>query len=145
VAGSGCYKGAAPCCTQSCRADREPLYELASEQAQKRMSEHGYVRGLKSTAELLGAKVVEYGLLDIHSNPLNPSGIVLVVKSDSLHKAEFNSGEGVALWQYPLTDTPLIEQEDLFYAEQAGIAYPVLCGVPLLRTEYGVVASKIFG
>ena len=120
----------------------EPLYELAHEKAQTRMAEHGYVRGLKSTSEQLGAKVVEYGLLDICSNSLNPSGVVVMVKPDPAPKSEFNSGGG---WQCPLTGTPLIAEDDLFYAERVGIAYPVLRGIPLLRAEHGVVASKILG
>ena len=72
----------------------EPLYELAPEQAQKRMGEHGYVRGLKATVELLGAKVVEYGLLDICSNPLNPSGVVLMVKPAPVSRSRVEVGGG---------------------------------------------------
>lgn len=35
----------------------EPIYELANADAQSHMRSHGYVRGLKETAERLGAKV----------------------------------------------------------------------------------------
>ena len=121
----------------------EPLYELAPENAQKRMAEHGYVRNLKATAESLGASVVEYGLLDICSNPLNPSGVVLMVKSGATSR---NDSKVVGVgWQCPLTGVPLLDQGDIFYAEQVGIAYPVMRGVPLLRAEHGVVASQILG
>lgn len=58
----------------------EPVYELANADAQSRMRNHGYVRGLKETAERLGAKVKGYRLLDHTSNPLNPSGLVLIEK-----------------------------------------------------------------
>lgn len=121
----------------------EPLYELASENAQKRMLDHGYVRGLKATAEALGVNVVEYRLLDVYSNPLNPSGVVSMVKS-SFSSRRDPEIEGVG-WQCPLTGVPLMDQEDYFYAEQVGIAYPVLRGVPLFRPEHAVIASKIFG
>lgn len=47
------------------------------------------------------------------------------------------------LWQCPLTSTPLNDLDDLFYAEQVGIAYPVLRGIPLLSAEHGVLASQI--
>lgn len=120
----------------------EPLYELAPENAQKRMAEHGYVRDLKSTAEKLGASVVEYGLLDICSNSLNPSGVVLITDPNPPPKKGLGNS---ADWQCPMTGVPLIDQGDLFYAEQVGIAYPVLRGVPLLRAEHGVVASKNSG
>lgn len=121
----------------------EPIYELAPENAQKRMVEHGYVRNLKSTAEKLGATVVEYGLLDVCGNPLNPSGVVLMVKS-SFPPRRDTVIKG-ASWQCPMTGVPLIDQGDIFYAEQVGIAYPVMRGIPLLRAEHGVVASKILG
>lgn len=49
----------------------EPIFELASPEAQQRMSHHGYVRDLKKTAENLGVEVSEYRLLDYISNPLN--------------------------------------------------------------------------
>ncbi len=118
----------------------EPLYELASELAQKQMLEHGYVRSLKSTAEQLGAEVVEYGLLDVCDGPHNPSGVVCMVKPDPEPRMKVKG-----YWQCPLTGVPLIDQGDIFYAEQVGIAYPVMRGVPLLRGEHGVVASKILG
>lgn len=119
----------------------EPLYELAPENAQKRMREHGYVRALKATAEALGGTVVEHMLLDVCSNPLNPSGVVIMVKSGIPSRREsVIEGGG---WQCPLTGVPLIDQGDCFYAEQVGIAYPVLRGVPLLRPEHAIVASKM--
>jgi SAM-dependent methyltransferase len=122
----------------------EPLYELAPEDAQKRMNEHGYVKGLKATAEKLGASVVKYGLLDVCGNALNPSGVVLIVKPEPAPRNGLEVGREVG-WQCPLTGTPLVDQDDLFYAKKVGIAYPVMRGVPLLRAEHGLVASKIFG
>ena len=41
----------------------EPIYELASPEAQARMAKHGFVRGLKKTAETLECSVEEYRLL----------------------------------------------------------------------------------
>lgn len=119
----------------------EPCYELAPENAQQRMRDHGYVRSLKATAEALGANVVDHRLLDICSNPLNPSGVITLVKPDVLTRRD--SAIAVGEWQCPLTGMPLTDKGDYFYAEQVGIAYPVLQGVPLLRPEHAVVASKL--
>jgi hypothetical protein len=117
----------------------EPIYELANENAQSRMRSHGYVRGLKETAERLGAKVNDYRLLDHISNPLNPSGLILIEKSGVIQ-------EGVApAWLCPLTHTPMSDLGDVFVSESSGLVYPVLRGIPLLRAEHGVVASKILG
>lgn len=119
----------------------EPIYELASELAQLRMIEHGYVKGLKSTADKLGAKIVEYRLLDICDGPHNPSGVVLLVKSNTVQR--LGIGVSGVQWQCPLTGVPLIDNQDIYFAEQVGIAYPVMRGIPLLRAENAVICSGI--
>ncbi|MFA6121749.1 MAG: class I SAM-dependent methyltransferase [Sideroxydans sp.] len=117
----------------------EPLYELATEQAQNRMRAHGYVMGLKEVAEKMDASIVEYGLLEVCGNPLNPSGVVLMQKPNPVARIDLSAGG----WQCPLTGMQLVDQGDIFYAEQVGLAYPVMRGIPLLRGQHGVVASKV--
>jgi SAM-dependent methyltransferase len=116
----------------------EPIYELASPEAQARMRHHGYVRGLKDTADRLGAKVIDYRLLDYTSNPLNSSGLILIVKDDSVRG-------GRPKWRCPITHLSLREAEDVFVSDDLGLVYPILRGIPLLRAEHGVVASGIVG
>ena len=118
----------------------EPCYELAPKEAQQRMHEHGYVRGLKAAAESLGANVADYRLLDVCANPLNPSGVIVLIKSAASYARD---EDPTRIWQCPLTGSPLTEKEDYFYADTAGIAYPVLQSVPLLRPEHAVIASKL--
>lgn len=117
----------------------EPIYELADMEAQARMRAHGYVRGLKETAERLGAKVSGYRLLAYTANALNPSGLVLIEKE--------SGGEAGSepAWRCPLTHMPLNDLGDVFASEQSGLVYPVLRGIPMLRAEHGIVASKISG
>lgn len=116
----------------------EPIYELASQEAQVRMDKHGYVRGLKSIAENLGVEVIEYNLLPDPVNLLNPTGILMLKKSGTK-----NAGPSIPKWRCPLTGEELIELDDVFYSEGVGIAYPKLRGVPLLRSEHAVVASHL--
>ncbi|MDR1349665.1 MAG: class I SAM-dependent methyltransferase, partial [Zoogloeaceae bacterium] len=59
----------------------EPVYELASREAQARMTQHGYVRNLGSVAKSLGYPAKECRLLDFCENPLNPSGVLRIEKS----------------------------------------------------------------
>ena len=116
----------------------EPCYELASEKAQKRMSDNGYIRNLKGAAEALGVNVVDHRLLDICINPLNPSGVLTLLKSPSIRDSIITTR-----WECPLTGTPLVDKGGYFYADSAGIAYPVLQGTPLLRAEHAVIASAL--
>ena len=57
----------------------EPLYELASQEAQTRMRHHGYVRGLRKQQNDC-AEVIAWRLLDYVPTPLNPSGVLVFVK-----------------------------------------------------------------
>lgn len=114
----------------------EPLYELADAEAQERMRSHRYVRGLKETAEKLGATVRDFRLLDYCGNPLNPSGLVLIEKTNM----SLPAGSDIQ-WRCPLTHAPLIANSMGFYSPGTGLLYPVLSGIPLLRAEHAVVAS----
>jgi len=117
----------------------EPMYELANAEAQARMESHGYVRGLHDTAARLGAEIVENHLLENCGNELNPSGVLLLRKVGG-HVAPVSTQK---LWACPLTGAPLIDYGDVYFAEDTGIAYPKLRGIPLLRPEHAVVASQL--
>ena len=111
----------------------EPIYELASAEAQARMRAHGYIRGLHETAVTLGAQILEYRLLDHSINPLNPSGVLTLVKTQEPRSDN--------VWRCPLTGCMLEEGEYGFFAREVGVVYPVLNGIPMLRAEHAVIAS----
>jgi ubiquinone/menaquinone biosynthesis C-methylase UbiE len=115
----------------------EPLYELANSEAQSRMQKHGYVRNLKKTAELLGASVIDYRLLDYCGNSLNPSGLVIMAKNK---KNEIKDSK--TFWRCPVTHSKLTASNQGYYSQSTGIAYPVLGGIPLLRSCHAIVASS---
>lgn len=117
----------------------EPIYELAPPEAQERMRHHGYVRDLKKISEEMGVNVLRYELLPFGDNPLNPSGVIVLKKSGS-NEFESNSCEK---FQCPITCSPLKNLGDYYFADEVGLAYPVLQGVPLLRPEHVVVASLL--
>ena len=119
----------------------EPIYELASKEAQKRMEYHGYVRGLKAAAEKVGAMVSDYRLLESCSNPLNPTGVIVLQKDAGGAK----SPQKNIRWRCPLTFSPLDNLGDIFFAKEVGIAYPVIRGIPILKVEHGIIASRING
>jgi ubiquinone/menaquinone biosynthesis C-methylase UbiE len=115
----------------------EPIYELANQNAQNRMNKHKYVKALKSSAEKAGGIVKEYKLLDNIGKECNPSGVIVIQKKfKAASSSLFN-------WQCPLTHTRLKNIDGVFYSEEAGIAYPDLKGVPMLRPEHAIVATKL--
>jgi SAM-dependent methyltransferase len=123
----------------------EPIYELALPVAQERMRLHGYVKGLKKAAEKLGAEVAAYHLLDYSPNPLNPSGVIHLRKpATSLDQdVELDPRHNTPQWRCPMTGVILEPGLEFFVADELGLVYPVLQGVPMLRPEHAIVASKI--
>ncbi|MEG4550902.1 methyltransferase domain-containing protein [Microcoleus sp. N9_B2] len=115
----------------------EPIYELASAEAQERMRFHGYIRGLKDVATKLGAVVTDYKLLDFTSNPVNPSGLLILEKATTV-----NSTVEI-FWSCPLTRTKLSDIGDVFESKDTGLVYPVLRGIPMLNPSHAIVASGI--
>lgn len=89
----------------------EPLCKLASPEAQERMRYHGYVRGLCETAERLGAEVTEYRLLEHVANPLNPSGVLALLKTNSQAiNTDYDTSAYVdpdVIWRCPLSGQSL--------------------------------------
>jgi hypothetical protein len=114
----------------------EPIYELANQNAQNRMNKHKYVKSFKISAERAGGIVKEYKLLDNIGKEYNPSGVIVIQKKYKATSSSFN-------WQCPLTHTRLKNIDGVFYSEEAGIAYLDLKGVPMLRPEHAIVATKL--
>jgi hypothetical protein len=114
----------------------EPLYELAGAAAQARMRDHGYVRGLGETLGRLGVTPSRHEMLAFATNPVNPSGVIVVQKSDLVDLAAL-------AFQCPLTATPLSDAGDVYASESTGLIYPVLRGIPMLRPEHVIVASRL--
>jgi SAM-dependent methyltransferase len=121
----------------------EPIFELATDDGKDRMLQHGYVRGLKETATALGAQVEDYRLLPYTPNPLNPSGVIVILKAASSLPAGDSPAQVVHRWQCPWTRAPLQVIGDALFCEAGGIAYPMLRGIPLLTADHAVIASRL--
>ena len=115
----------------------EPIYELAGSEAQKRMESHGYVRNLKDTIEELGLKVIEYKMLpaEFNLNELNPCGVIILEKDVA---GTESSGE----YADPIFKTALKKIKGAYFSEDSLRVYPIIDGIPCLRVENGIVASK---
>jgi SAM-dependent methyltransferase len=113
----------------------EPAYELASEEAKNRMISHGYVKGLRKTAEELGYNVIEYRLFDVILSNLNPTGLIIIEKN----KEHFSNEIKLAC---PLTKFKLIKTNDSFFCSDSLMSYPIIGGVPCLLSENGIITSK---
>ena len=116
----------------------EPCYELASQEAKARMEQHGYVRDLAKVARELGATVVEQKLAAVCSNSLNPTGVLVL---------EVSEGEAVAepTLVDPLSHAELAEKSGCLYSPSRGVSYPVIEGIPMLRSDSAILTTGMEG
>jgi hypothetical protein len=112
----------------------EPGYELANEVARKRMELHGYCKNLKGLAENLGYKVLAHNLFP-SANPLNPTAITIIEK-------QVHSAPPSHVLACPKFKTPLENIGGMLFSPEALVVYPIVGGIPCLRIENGIFASK---
>lgn len=113
----------------------EPAYELASEEGKKRMEKNGYVKNLYENAKELGYKVIEYRLFDYFSNPLNPTGLIVIEKSPNFSNVVENP------LGCPNSKTPLSKIRQSFFSKESLLAYPIVDEVPCLLKENAIIAT----
>ena len=113
----------------------EPAYELANEEARKRMDEHGYIQNLYGSAQELGLNVTTWELYGINEVELNPVGLMIIEKGKGT--------TGKAGWSCPITKTELKTVGGCMYSEESLLAYPIINGVPMLTKENAIVATKM--
>jgi len=114
----------------------EPIYELANSEAKKRMTHHGYVKKLKETAIELGANVEYFELLKKCGNKLNPTGVIVLSKSN---KKISQTRELIC----PISKTELINYGSFCFSSDSGLIYPIIKEIPILCSENAILGSKM--
>lgn len=114
----------------------EPAYEFANDEGKARMEKNGYIKGLHATALKLGYKVVEHRLYDYSSNPLNPTGLIIIEKNTDRP----NTPELVC----PISHTELVKvNESLLYSKESFLAFPIVDDIPCLLKENSILAAHL--
>ena len=113
----------------------EPGYELADDEARKRMDLHGYCKNLRGIAEYLGYRVLMHNLFPFTSNPLNPTALTIIEK-------QADAGPPSYILACPKLKTPLERVGGMLFSPEALVVYPIVGGIPCLRIENAIFASK---
>jgi ubiquinone/menaquinone biosynthesis C-methylase UbiE len=113
----------------------EPGYELANDEARRRMDSHGYCKNMKGIAESMGYDVLKHNLFPFTANPLNPTAITIIKKDDQTIPSSY-------ILACPKFKTPLEEIGSMLFSPEALVVYPIVGGIPCLRIENGIFASK---
>lgn len=124
----------------------EPSYEQNTREGRARMDRLGYARGLPQVIERAGGRLLD--LVPMVSaeaflqSPLNPTYAYICEKVDSnkssidCHTDRFATPGG----EFPLRRLP-----DCYFSDLALLAFPMVHGIPILRTEASVLASYLSG
>jgi uncharacterized protein YbaR (Trm112 family) len=113
----------------------EPSYELSNNQVRERMDTHGYCKNLEVIAKNLGYQIIRHELFPHVMNPLNPTAITIIAKKS-------NADNPTMKFACPKYKTPLIEENECLYSPEAMSAYPIIKGIPCLKIENSIFASK---
>jgi hypothetical protein len=115
----------------------EPSYELASDEARARMQSHGYCRGLAQIAGSFGWNVIEHRLLGAAMNPLNPTGVLVIEKSQTtawpVQAPKFHC---------PSCHGELNAQHGAYFCPAEGLVYPVLRDIACLARHNSTLANR---
>lgn len=115
---------------------REPIYEYADDEVKKRMDYHGYIKGLENIINSLGCEISE-NIPSKYISPLNHTRLIVIKKQHEIHEM----GEGDKL-VCPQTKTKLEKIDGAFFSPESLRVYPIINGIPCLRIENGIIASK---
>lgn len=118
----------------------EPCYEINSAEGQARMDAHGYIKDLDSSIARAGGRLMDKIPLEAVINPLNPT-VCYLIGADAQARPEPRNG--AISFTVPGTDEVLEREEGFLVSRTAGLAFPVLQGIPLLRAKQGIVATAL--
>ena len=99
------------------------------------MDSHGYCRNIPEVAHNLGYKILKHELFPFCANPLNPTAITVIEKNTKQEKPSFTLA-------CPEFKTQLETIDGMMFSPEALRVYPVISGIPCLRVENGIFASK---
>lgn len=122
----------------------EPRYEMANSDRKARMDRFGYVQNLTEAASQVGGRIVLDEILPFSPNPENPSGVLVIRKAqdrETISSKNGPSGQKEFPYVCPLTLLPVTQSAHGYFVPEAGLLYPVIAGIPLLKSEHAIVAS----
>ncbi|KOP82301.1 hypothetical protein AMS60_07245 [Bacillus sp. FJAT-21945] len=114
----------------------EPSYEFADVKSRQRMLENGYITKLYSTAKKLGFNIIEHKLFGNNSNPLNPTGLMIIRKRKDKNTVVVNP------LCCPVTKTDIFRRFNAYYSQDSLLAYPIIDEIPCLLPQNAIIATK---
>lgn len=117
----------------------EPSYANNSESGRARMTRLGYISDLDEHARQMGATVLEVLAVKHVQNPENLTYAYVIVPPS----AATGSSDQKMIFSDPGEDEPLVRLKTCLYSPNLGVSYPIIEGIPVLRTASAVLTSAL--
>ena len=118
----------------------EPCYEINSKEGKDRMDSLGYIKNVEGIVSELGGNMIDKISIKNTSNPLNPT-VCFVIKPPTTSSQPIKSRDDI--FSVPGTNIPLKKIEDFYYSNETGLCYPILKGIPVLKTNCSILATSL--
>lgn len=117
----------------------EPSYELNSTEGRERMDRLGYIKNIEQLVVSAGGKVVNIERIQSAINPLNPTACY-VIEPPLEKENHVNAGQAFCA---PGTEFELERRGSFYVSLNAGVAFPILDEIPILKPEHGILATAL--
>ena len=118
----------------------EPSYETNTIEGRKRMDELGYIKGMPDEIEILGGDIEAIIPIANSGNPLLPT-VCYVINPPPKDSPVVHD---TSVLSVPGTDFHLEKSGDFLASNQTGLLFPILEGIPILKTRSAILATAKF-
>ena len=106
------------------------------------MDSLGYIRDVEGVAQSLGGRVLGKTTIRNVANPLNPTVCFVIEPPPAQVRVHLATDDPFSV---PGTDHPLSRVDDFYWSPDTGLCFPVLRGLPLLKSKVAILASAFCG
>jgi ubiquinone/menaquinone biosynthesis C-methylase UbiE len=119
----------------------EPCFEKNSLEGKKRMERLGYIKNIDGVINEIGGEIVEKIIMKNIDNSLNPT-VCFIINPPRVHDHSNNIFNLKKIsYSVPGTNFQINRQGNFYFSNQVGLCYPIIKGIPILKTKNAILAS----
>ena len=119
----------------------EPCYEINTEVGKARMDALGYIKNIEGVVSGLGGKIIDK-IRIANSKPLNPT-VCFVIEPPVTANCTKNPESLNQMFSVPGTNFPMLKIDEFYVSKETGLCFPILKGIPILKTTSAILASAL--
>lgn len=121
----------------------EPCYEINSAVGKERMDKLGYIKNIQGITKSLGGVIEEFVQIKNIANPLNPTAC-FVIRPPETQDNENNKQKCVEPeFTVPGSNSTLRKIDEFYFSEYTGLCYPILKGIPVIKSNCALLATAL--